>query len=414
MKLHKNSPWFIAVTIIVITMISWACSFSAGNLTSNAPTAQATITSVSPGAAPTETPSGGAGGAGAAPTAAATPAVQPTTGSIPQTGGSANQAQSPVTQPPTNLEDIYTNSNPGVVSILVQVNQGGQAGQGAGSGFILDNDGHVVTNHHVVDGASTLVVRFYNKSDTQAKVVGDDPNADLAILQVQNKARGIHPLPLGDSSKARVGDAVVAIGNPFALGTSMSYGIVSAIGRTIPSGFTPFNIPQAIQTDAAINPGNSGGPLINMSGQVIGINAQIQTSSQGGGNVGIGFAIPVNILKLIAPSLISKGSYQWPYLGVAQSANALSIPAGNAQAQQGALIDQIDQSGPSSSAGLKQGDIIIQADNQKITSFDDLLSYIAFKHPGDKVVLTVLRNGQQQQLTVTLGARPQGQLQPQQ
>jgi putative serine protease PepD len=147
---------------------------------------------------------------------------------------------------------------------------------------------------------------------------------------------------------------------------------------------------------------------------VIGINAQIQTGSQGGGNVGIGFAIPINILRMIAPSLLQKGSYQWPYLGVAQSVNAFSVNAGNAQAQQGALIDQVTQGGPAAAAGMQSGDIVIQADNQKITSFDDLLSYIAFKHPGDKVVLTVLRNGQQQQLTVTLGTRPQGQLQPQQ
>src|SRR5512142_2238467 len=156
MKLHRNSPWFIAVTIFVIGMLSWACSFSTGNLTSNAPAAQPTLTSVSPGTAPTNLPAMGAG------TPAATPAAQPTTAAIPQTGGSAGQGQQPVTQAPGNLEDIYANSNPGVVSILVQVNQNGQAGEGAGSGFILDDQTHIVTNHHVIDGASSIVVRYYN------------------------------------------------------------------------------------------------------------------------------------------------------------------------------------------------------------------------------------------------------------
>jgi S1-C subfamily serine protease len=289
----------------------------------------------------------------------------------------------------------------------VKVTQGGQSGAGAGSGFILSDKGYVVTNHHVIEGASQIIVRFYNNADIQAKVVGDDPNADLAIIQVAQMAKGAKPLPMGDSSKVRVGDSVVAIGNPFALGTSMSSGIVSAVGRTIPSGFTPFNIPEAIQTDAAINPGNSGGPLINMNGEIIGINAQIQTGGQSNGNVGIGFAIPVNILKQIYPSLIQKGSYAWPYLGVGSpAADPLSMPATNAEAQQGALIAQVQASGPAEAAGLKQGDVVIQADNTKITSFDDLLTYVAYKHPGDKVQLTILRGGKQQQVTVTLGNRP--------
>jgi 2-alkenal reductase len=384
-------------------MISWACSFNVGSLPTSPSSPLPTLTSASPGSFATTT--GVAPGGGAAETPQ--PLATSSTSTIPSTGSE------PI-QPPKNLEDIYTNSNPGVVSILVQVDQGGMSGEGAGSGFILDNDGHVVTNHHVIDGASTIIVRFYNNADTHAKVIGDDPNSDLAILQVDNKAEGTHPLPLGDSSNVRVGDSVVAIGNPFALGTSMSYGIVSAIGRTIPSGFTPYNIPEAIQTDAAINPGNSGGPLINMSNQVIGINAQIQTGGQGGGNVGIGFAIPVNILKTIAPSLIQNGSYVWPYLGVGQSINPLSINASNSQEQQGALIDQVTSGGPADQGGLKEGDVIIQADNQKITSFDDLLSYIAFKHPGDKVQFTVLRGNQQEKVTVTLGERPTGTLTPQQ
>jgi S1-C subfamily serine protease len=425
MNTRRKTMWPVLVAILSIALLSWACSFSVGGspsatsfaplptFTSIAQESVPTDTALAPDGAPAvDTPAAGIPAAG-------TPAAESTTSGVVTPQATSSTSSIPATgnepiQPPNNLEDLYSNSNPGVVSILVQVNQGGQSGAGAGSGFILDNDGHVVTNHHVIDGASTIVVRFYNNSDTQAKVVGDDPNSDLAILQVANKAEGIHPLPLGDSSKVRVGDGVVAIGNPFALGTSMSSGIVSAIGRTIPSGFTPYNIPQAIQTDAAINPGNSGGPLINMGGQVIGINAQIQTGGQGNGNVGIGFAIPINILKTIAPSLIQGGSYTWPYLGVAESSNPFSINASNTQAQQGALIDQVTSGGPADQAGMQEGDVIIQADSQKITSFDDLLSYVAFKHPGDKVQLLVVRGGQQQRLTVTLGARPAGTLTPQQ
>ncbi len=405
MKNRAIVPIPVVVTIVVALMASLACSITAGTPSVNNFLAQPTITSVAPNSQPTSAP-------GKAGTALPTLQSQATAGPIP--GTSSGPSGTTAGQPPKNLEAIYANSNPGVVSILVQVNQGGQSGQGAGSGFVLDNNGHIVTNHHVIDGASTIVVRFYNNADTEAKVIGDDPNSDLAILEVTNKAQGIHPLPLGDSSKVAVGDSVVAIGNPFALGTSMSYGIVSAIGRTIPSGFTPYNIPQAIQTDAAINPGNSGGPLIDMNGEVIGINAQIQTGGTGNGSVGIGFAIPVNILRTIAPDLIAKGSYNWPYLGVSQSVNPLSINAGNAQQQQGALIDQVTQGGPADQGGMQQGDVVIQADNEKITSFDDLLTFVAFKHPGDKVTLIVLRGNQQKQLTVTLGTRPNTPLQPNQ
>ena len=232
---------------------------------------------------------------------------------------------------------------------------------------------------------------------------------DLAILKVDTLPEGTYPLPVGDSSKIRVGDAVVAIGNPFSLGTSMSYGIISAVGRTIPSGFTPFNIPEAIQTDAAINPGNSGGPLINMHGEVIGINAQIRTATEGGGNLGIGFAIPSNILKLIYPSLIERGAYSWPYLGVSTSAG-VGFPGEsgdtNTKAARGALISDVTSNGPAEQAGLRAGDVVTRADDREIRNFDDLLTYIAYKKPGDAITLTVQRGGQEFQINVTLGERP--------
>lgn len=357
----------------------------------------------------------------------ATDTPEANTGNIPNTGNSGSSGNSgspnstgnrgPVdignlasapSKAPENLAELYNQVNPGAVSIDVQINQGGQTGEAAGSGFIITDTGYIATNNHVVQGAQQVYVTFFNQTISKAQVVGVDPNSDLAILKVDKLPKETHPLPMGDSSKINVGDYVVAIGNPFALGTSMSYGIISALGRVIPS-LTDYTIPQAIQTDAAINPGNSGGPLINMNGEVIGIDAQIQTGSSGGGNVGVGFAIPINILKLVYQSLIQKGSYTWPYMGVAggpitpQAAQQLGVDMN----QRGAFIAQVTSGGPAAKAGLRANDIITQVDGQNIGTFDDLLSYVAFKKPGDKVNLTVQRGGNTQQLTVTLGERPQ-------
>lgn len=404
MKNGRRSTWMALAVFGILALVTMACGLSVGNQGNN-PVQIPGLTGnqVRPTLAPvtgldTTTPQASGGGLTQTP-------------QIPATGNQVNgQLAQPVGQAPASLAEIYNQANPGTVSILVQVSQNGQQGAGAGSGFILmtnGNGGYIVTNHHVIDGASQIIIKFYNNSTTEAKVVGDDPNADLAIVSVSTLAQGAHPLPLGDSNKIQVGDGVVAIGNPFALGTSMSYGIISAVGREIPSGFTPYNIPQAIQTDAAINPGNSGGPLINMRGEVIGVDAQIQTAGNSNGNVGIGFAIPVNIVKLIYPSLIGKGSYDWPYLGV-QSPNtdALAFSASNTQAQQGALIVQVESGGPADTAGLRPNDVVVQADNQKISSFDDLFTYVSYKKPGDKVVLTIIRGSQRGQVTVTLGKRP--------
>jgi putative serine protease PepD len=333
---------------------------------------------------------------------------------IPQTGNQAGNLAEPVIKPPASLADLYDQANPGAVSILVTLSQGGQQGAGAGSGFVITDNGYIITNDHVVQGADTYIVRFYNNVDMQAKLIGADPDSDLAVLKVDKLPQGVKPLPLGDSKTVRVGDSVVAIGNPFALGTSMSYGIVSAIGRTIPSITPQFNIPEAIQTDAAINPGNSGGPLINMKGEIIGINAQIQTSDNGsggqGGNIGIGFAIPVNILKLVYPSLIQSGTYTWPYLGVASTDGSIAsqLDPNQLQAPQGAFITDVVPSGPAAQGGLQPNDVVTAIDGQKVTSFEDLLGYIAYHKPGDTVTLTVTRGGQQQDLKVTLGERPKG------
>lgn len=337
--------------------------------------------------------------------------------SIPETGQTGNRPgveignlAVPLAQAPESLAELYKTANPGAVSISVFVNQGGILGGGAGSGFILTDNGYIATNHHVVEGADTVYVTFFNQVTLQADVIGSDPDSDLAIIKVDELPPDTHPLPLGDSSQAQVGDPVVAIGNPYGLGTSMTYGIVSAVGRVIPSGFTQYNIPQAIQTDAAINPGNSGGPLINMNGEVIGVNAQIRTSGEGGGNIGIGFAVPSNILNMIYPALIEQGDYVWPYLGVSggtispQLVQQFNLDPN----QRGAFIGEVVNGGPADAAGLRSGDVILQADDQTINNFDDLLSYVAFSQLGDTITLTVLRDGEQFQTQATLAERPEG------
>jgi 2-alkenal reductase len=325
---------------------------------------------------------------------------------------------------PGNLPVLYEQLNPGVVNIQVYVEdeEGLLAGQGAGSGFILDEAGHIVTNNHVVAGAGRVAVIFYNNAEREAEVVGTDDDSDLAVIKVTDLPDGVHPLPLGDSAEVQVGEWVIAIGNPFGQQSSMSVGIVSALGRTIPSGVTPFAISEAIQTDAAINPGNSGGPLLNLQGEVIGVNAQIAT---GGfmANSGVGFAIPANVVRRVAPVLIEHGAYAWPWLGVqGGSVNLVIMQANNLSTQQGAYIDEIVPGGPADDAGLRGstgnediggletpvgGDVVIAVDGQPVIDFSDLLATVAMKNPNEQIQLTILRNGQQQDVTLNLEPRPE-------
>jgi 2-alkenal reductase len=301
--------------------------------------------------------------------------------------------------------------------------------QGAGSGFVYDAE-HIVTNNHVTDGARSIEVLFYDGQRREGTLVGSDVYADLAVVRVDDMPDTARVLPMAqDLASLKVGQPVVAIGNPFEKANSMTYGIVSAVGRTIPGGQTSFSIPEAIQTDAAINPGNSGGPLLDLRGEVVGVNAQINTSNiQSGGvpaNSGVGFAIPASVVNRVVPALIRSGQYEWPYLGV--SGGSLSLDEADAAGladTRGAYIQCVPTGGPSdgilhgstnidcatqrilSGDAPVGGDIVVAVDGQPVTSFEDLLSYIGLRtEPGQEVRLTVLRDGNEQDVTVRLGRR---------
>lgn len=322
-----------------------------------------------------------------------------------------------------SLAALYEQANPGVVSIRIYAERGGTTDRGSGSGFVLGDDGHIVTNNHVVAQADVVTAIFYNGVEVPAETVGRDADSDLAVVKVDALPDGVVSLPVAGSDAVEPGDWVVAIGNPFSLGGSMSLGIVSAVGRAIPSGATRFRIPQAIQTDAAINPGNSGGPLLNLDGQVVGVNAQIASGGTGT-NTGVGFAIPSDVVRRVAPALVEKGAYQWPWLGVSgASVNLLVQEANDLEIQRGAYIAEVVEGGPAAQAGLQGatgiqtilgadvpvgGDVVVEADGQPIRDFTDLLAYVAFRRPGDVVELTILRDGERRQLTVELAVRPEG------
>jgi S1-C subfamily serine protease len=321
-----------------------------------------------------------------------------------------------------NLIPLFEELNPGVVSIQVYSGRG-MAPIGSGSGFILDEEGHIVTNRHVIARQQPTTVVFYNGFEARAEIIGMDVDSDLAILRVEELPETTRPLALADSDEVEVGEWVIAIGNPFGLASSLTFGIVSAVGRDIPTGVTPFAIPQAIQTDAAINPGNSGGPLLNLNGEVVGVNAQIATQAGQPANVGVGFAIPSNTVRRVAPVLIEQGSYQWPWLGVSGLGVNLALQtANNLPDQLGMYIVEVIDGSPADQAGLQGardstsiegfgnvpvgGDVIIQADGEIIRDMSDLLVSIASHTPGGTMNLIILRNGEQLEIDVELAARP--------
>jgi len=315
-----------------------------------------------------------------------------------------------ITNEDTILIDLYTRVNPAVVNVITYSTQGSsEFSNGQGSGFVYDLNGHIVTNAHVVHGADSVEVIFSDNTISRAEIVGQDLNSDLAVLKAEELPSGVQPLLLGDINNVAVGQTVVAIGNPFGLGGTLTKGIVSAMGRTIPA-LTQFSIPQSIQTDAPINPGNSGGPLLNLQGEVIGVNAQIETNGASNVNSGIGFAIPVSIISRVVPELVQNGKYEWAWLGVAgRSVNpplvdAMDLPITKGAGLQGA-VRETTVNGRTVEVG---GDVITAIDDQTVTSFDDLLIYIALNTvPEQKVTLTIVRNGKTQEISVTLGKRPE-------
>jgi 2-alkenal reductase len=348
--------------------------------------------------------------------------ILPTVQSTPPVVNS--NAANPVAQQDA-LVTLYERVSPGTVAIITD--------QGQGSGFVYDSNGHIITNFHVIDGAGTVEVRFSSGYMAFGTIIGTDTDSDLAIVKVDAPAEELHPLALGDSNLLKVGQTVIAIGNPFGLNGTMTAGIVSALGRTLdaihetPDG-RPFTAGDIIQTDAAINPGNSGGPLFNTNGEVVGINRAIRTlSSTTSGepvNSGIGFAVSINMIKRVAPVLIETGTYDYPFLGISSLQDELMsltvIESLGLKSFTGAYVTDVVAGGPADKAGIipgsqptnipdlfSGGDLIIGIDGRAVRTFDEMLAYlITNKGPGDTVVLQVLRGDKKVDVPVTLGKRP--------
>ena len=319
------------------------------------------------------------------------------------------------------LVELYKRVNPAVVHIYVLDEQSFVIG--TGSGFVYDDLGHIVTNNHVVTGAQGLEVVFSDGTRRSAEVVGTDVDSDLAAIRIESLPDGVGPIPLGDSDNVQVGQFVVAIGNPFDETGSLSLGVISGLGRSLSSdriaeGGGRYSLPQVIQTDAAINPGNSGGPLLNLTGEVVGVNSAIRTST--GTNSGVGFSIPVNAVRRVIPTLIAEGVYHYPYIGIRMSPLDLASQQemGLPQAA-GAYVIDITPNSPAQRAGLipsgfndtvgliPGGDLIIAVDGRPISSPDDLISFLVFNaEVGQTIMLTVIRDGEQIELPLTLAERP--------
>jgi S1-C subfamily serine protease len=315
------------------------------------------------------------------------------------------------------LINLYAEVSPSVVNIAVLT----PAGSSGGSGFVLDTDGHIVTNNHVVEGARQILIRFADDTTVEAELVGADADSDLAVILVDVPVDLLKPVRLGDSSALRVGQRAIAVGNPFGFEQTMTTGIISALGRVVRQE-NGFSLPQLIQTDAAINPGNSGGPLLDSKGQVIGVNTLIFSNS--GSSSGVGFAVPVDTVRRVVPALVATGRYADPWLGISgltitpAVAEALTLPV-----EQGVLVQVVVEDGPANQAGLRgndqqveldgsilptRGDIIVAIDGLETRDMDDLIVYLAEKVVGQSVILDIIRGDERQSVEVSLAERPQG------
>ena len=382
--------------------------------------------------------------AAAAQSATSTPTAIPAVAQVPASVGAVAALEGV-------LEQIYTQVNPSVVNIHVvqavdttssvipeipgfpfSLPPGPQTQQVLGSGFVWDTEGDIVTNNHVVKGADKVTVTFYDGSTVPAEVTGTDPDSDLAVLKVDVADDRLQPVQVADSTQVKVGELAIAIGNPFGLQGTMTMGIISALGRTLPTESATaqgqyYSIPDIIQTDAPINPGNSGGVLVDDAGRVIGVTAAIESAVQS--NAGIGFVIPSQIVQKVVPALIETGHYDQPWIGISGTslvpdlATAMGLEAG----QRGALVIDVVPNGPADEAGLlgsdRQveidgettrvgGDVIVAADGQPVQDFDDLIAYLTNStEVGQEIELTVLRQGQEKTISPTLAARPESQAQ---
>ena len=348
----------------------------------------------------------------------------PTINSKPLPGAPSRNALADIE---ATLEQIYDMANPSVVNIGVVIGSNSTSPEEAlGSGFVWDKAGHIVTNNHVIADADTITITFHDGTVVPGKLVGADPDSDLAVVKVDMPADHLQPLSMGDSTRLRVGQVVIAIGNPFGLQGTMTVGFISALGRLVPTdnnvlGAT-YNIPDIIQTDASLNPGNSGGVLLDDTGKVIGITQSMTSTS--GSSAGVGFAIPSAIVQQVVPALIRTGHYDHPYLGIGvvsmtpSLATAMNLSAN----QRGTIVGSITKGGPADKAGLKAsqtrvtingqtvlvgGDVIIAYNDQVVKSSDDLITFLGRSGTiGQTVTLTVLRDGKQVKVPVTIGARP--------
>lgn len=320
-----------------------------------------------------------------------------------------------------SLTEIFERSELGVVSITVTKSSEQGDTNAVGSGFVFDKAGHIITNNHVVENTKKISVTFIDGTSYNAEVVGTDPYADIAVIQLDVNPEKLHPLPIGDSSKLRVGEQITAIGNPFGLSGSMTSGIVSQLGRLLPAQGTNFSISDVIQTDTAINPGNSGGPLLNMRGEVVGINTAIYSGD--GSFSGVGFAIPSDTVLKIVPTIIKEGKYLHPWVGITSFdispdlAKILSL-----EDAKGILIMTVVKDSPADKAGLRGssqttvidgieykigGDIVLSIDGNEVRKIEDILTHLQReKNVGDKLNLEILRDGKTMNITVDLEKRP--------
>lgn len=390
--------YFLLVFLLLATL---ACSFSAS---SGEPTSPAQSEPVAVSTSPPTPPITNSNGTAAT----SQPPVVPT------------QFSGPSVELEQALIQLYQRVNPSVVHILVYGGLGAANPLGSGTGFVYDAAGHIVTNNHVVEDGEFFEIIFANEQRLRAEIVGTDVDSDLAVIKVDELPEDVQPLPLGDSNSVTVGQFVVAIGNPFGEQSSMSMGIISGVNRSLESqrileGGGRYSLPQVIQTDAPINPGNSGGPLLNLNGEVLGVNSAIRSIS--GVNSGVGFAIPVNAVKAVVPDLIETGRHAYPYMGASFSpqltlaaAEELDLPQYN-----GAYLIGLTPGGPAAEAGLipaastdgRGGDLIVGVDGHPVNEFADLISYLVFEtEVGQTIELSIIRDGETITVPLTLGERP--------